>query len=67
MATVNDLPRNDVKKAVAFVREKLEQNGRVPPEEMRVLYQLQDDTAPLTKALQALDAERKSKGLAGLT
>lgn len=67
LPTLGEIPRNDIPRAVAFVREKLEQNGRVPPEEVRVLYQLQDEPELLMKALQALNAERKSKGLAGLT
>lgn len=67
MTSVNDLPRNDVEKAVSFVRERLEQNGRVPPEEVHTLYMLQDDPMPLVEALRKLDAERKKAGLAGLT
>jgi hypothetical protein len=64
--TVNDLPRNDVKKAVAFVREKLERVGRVGDDELHTLYQLQDDPSSLVAALLELDAERKKAGLAGL-
>lgn len=67
LPTLGEIPRNNIPKAVEYVRAKLEQNGRVPPEEVRVLYQLQDDPMLLVKALQKLDAERKAKGLAGLT
>ena len=63
---VHDVPRNDVKAAVAYARRKLEELGRVSDDDLHVLMQLQDDPDALIEALQALDAERKKAGLAGL-
>jgi hypothetical protein len=66
-SSVHELPRNNVKAAVAFVRRKLEELGRVPDDDLHVLLQLQDDATELVEALKALDVERRRAGLAGLS
>lgn len=64
--SVHELPRNDVAKAVAYARRKLEELGRVSDDDLHVLMQLQDDPDALIAELQKLDAERKKAGKAGL-
>jgi len=61
---LSEMQRNDVKSAVQFAKETLDETGDLRPETVRVLLRLQDDTAELTSALQELYKRRQDAGLA---
>lgn len=62
---ITDLSRNDVDRAVAYVREQLDRNDRVSDDDLHTLLQLQDDAERLIDALGRLDAERRAAGRPG--
>lgn len=57
-----DIPRNNVPKAIAFITAELDRNGRVAPDDMHVLYMLQDDDEQLINAVNKLNEERRAAG-----
>ena len=63
-AKITDLPRNDVARALAYVKNKLEQNSRISDDDMHTLLMLQDDADALIALLQKLNDERRTAGLA---
>lgn len=65
MIALAQIPRNDLKVALAFARERIEEDGFLAPDDARVLARLQSDDRrqALFDAIDALKQEmQRSKG-----
>ncbi len=61
---LNQLRRNDLAQALAYVEQELDQHGTISPDEVRSLALLQNDDEAYWERLAALLAARKKAGKA---